>query len=46
MKEKDTIYFDYLIVGGGVHGLSSAYQLSKEIKKNGEKVKIALVEQF
>ena len=36
--------FEYLIIGGGILGTASAYSLSKELKKNGSAVSIAVID--
>ena len=38
--------FDYIIVGAGTHGLSSALHLSLAKSSNGQPLKVGVIEQF
>jgi sarcosine oxidase len=46
MKKENPDTYDFIIVGGGVHGLSTAYHLLEDGKRKSLSYKILLLEQY
>ena len=43
LKERETVYFDYIIIGGGFAGLTAALALRRQSQLNGKNFKVCLI---